>query len=180
MRVGIRVSVALAVILPLLFLLGGGWVTTFAIALVGFGAGRLVERLVFGPGPHEVAGGQALWPLVVFPLLGLVVLAGVELVEYQQAQRSEDALEELRRSQEQTRQAVEPAAPQEIVWRVQVLADGGVLSDGRPAQIEALRAPEGASRAEVSAGPQVSYEQVLAVMDRIRSAGVEDIGMASP
>ncbi len=44
----IRMGVTLAILLPAMLLVGFGrpWYVTFAIAVVAFGAGRLVELLV--------------------------------------------------------------------------------------------------------------------------------------
>jgi hypothetical protein len=167
MRIAVRVSVALFVILPLLFLLGGGWLTTFAIALVGFGLGRLVERLLLGsPDPRE----GAWWPLAAFPVLGLLLIGGIEIVEYRLEQRREEARVQV--------QQMHVPAPVEHIWRVELLPDGSLLSDGKPAALASLVAPEHTVRAEVSARADVPYDQVIAVMDQIRAAGVEDITLA--
>jgi biopolymer transport protein ExbD len=168
MRVALRLCVALAIILPLLFWLGGGWLTTFAIALVGFGTGRLVEHLLMGSGPHGPQAGL----LVLFPLLGLLMLAGVKLVEYRLEQRSEEMRTEMLQAHVPVQQA--------HTWRVQILPDGSVMSDGQPAAPGALQAPEHTDRAEVSAQGDVPYDRVIAVMDQIRAACVEDILLTSP
>jgi hypothetical protein len=96
MNIVVRYSVAFAIIVPLFLLFGRGLVAGFGIALLGFGAGRIVEWLVYGP-PTGVPARSGLAAPGVMAAVGLAVVIGCAFLESRLEATRAEAVDEARK-----------------------------------------------------------------------------------
>jgi len=174
----VRYLVAVAIILPLYFVLAGPWYVIFSIAVFGFGTGRAVEHLLAARRRPAGEPRPPGWVLPVVALGAAVVTAallalGVALTYQRQAAVDHLLDQRLQVTLPTQLDHGEPALELVVAGEDRFLLGSDTLDE---AQLRARlgQLPPGTTLS-LSASADVPYELVVRAVDLAHSAGVTDV-----